>query len=85
METGKQYICSYCGSIGEPVPYTPGSIWMEILLWFMFILPGLIYSIWRLSSRTKVCPVCKKDAMIPLETPLGQKIYREMYLDMQKK
>lgn len=85
METGTQYIYSYCGTIGQPVKYTPGSIWIEILLWCMFIIPGVIYSVWRLASKTKVCAVCKKDTMIPLETPLGQKIYREMYLDMQKK
>jgi len=67
-------ICAHCGFQGKPVSQTKGSIWIEIILWLFFILPGVIYSIWRLSTRAKVCPKCKQPNMIPLDTPQGKKL-----------
>ena len=37
---------------------TRGSIWIEIILWLCLIVPGLIYSIWRLTTRRQVCSAC---------------------------
>lgn len=70
-------ICTSCGSTVSPKSHTKGSIWIEIVLWLAFIIPGLIYSIWRLSSKQDVCPVCKKPTLIPLSSPAGQKYARE--------
>ena len=75
---GPQYICTNCGYEGEPVSYTPGSFWIELALWICFVVPGLIYSIWRLSARKKVCPECKSPYMIPLDTPMGEKLHQEL-------
>ena len=49
---------------------------MELLLWLFFLIPGLIYSIWRIASRYAGCPVCKAKNCIPIETPAGQSILR---------
>ena len=65
-----QYICTNCGYEGEPVSYTPGSFLIELALWICFIVPGLIYSIWRISARKKVCPECKSPHMIPRQRQL---------------
>ena len=73
------YICSNCGYEGNPVSYTPGRFWMELLLWICFAIPGLIYSIWRLAGRKKVCPKCKAPNMVPLDTPMGHKLHKEFY------
>lgn len=50
--------CPNCKYEGKPKTKTPGSIFIELILWLFFILPGLIYSIWRLSNRHKICPRC---------------------------
>lgn len=67
-------ICRDCGFKGEPKKNTPGSIWLEIILWIVFFPIGIIYSIWRLCSKKEfVCPKCKHpNTMIPLSTPVGQ-------------
>jgi hypothetical protein len=67
-------ICTTCGYQGKPVSRTKGSIWIEIILWICFIVPGIAYSLWRLMTREQVCPACKNPSMIPLDTPQGQKL-----------
>lgn len=70
----KESVCTNCGFVGKPGKETKGSILIEIILWFFFILPGLIYSLWRLSTRKPVCPKCKQQTMIPTDTPKGQQL-----------
>lgn len=73
----KHMICASCGSTGSKTE-TPGSFLIELLLWICFLIPGLIYSIWRLSARKPVCPSCGGSGMIPLNSPRGQKLRQEM-------
>lgn len=68
-------ICSNCGCIGKPKTVTRGSIFIEIVLWLAMLIPGLIYSIWRLTTRYKACPKCLADHPIPLNTPRGRQLY----------
>jgi len=70
----KQYICTTCKSVGTPKKVTPGSIWIEIILWVAFIFPGLLYSIWRLISKKEVCSQCGSSTLIPLDTPAGKEL-----------
>lgn len=70
----KQLICSQCGHIGSSQTAIKGNFTIEIVLWLFFIIPGLIYSVWRSSSRHKVCPKCGGSTLIPLDSPVGQKI-----------
>lgn len=66
-------VCTRCGStVNEK--FTKGSIVIEILLWALFCIPGLIYSIWRLATRCRVCSTCKSDQLIPANSPSGKKI-----------
>jgi len=71
------FICSNCGHIGRPKTKTKGSIFIEIILWLFIIIPGLIYSIWRLTTRYKACPKCGTPNMIPSDTPKGQELMRK--------
>ena len=43
----------------------------------LFILPGLIYTIWRGTSKYDVCPECNHPTMIPVDTPEGQRLLAE--------
>jgi hypothetical protein len=77
-DDNSQLICSNCGTIGKPKTFTKGSILIEIFLWFCFLLPGLLYSIWRLTTRTKVCRSCGAKNMVPLNSPMGKKLQNEL-------
>ena len=77
LELEKDYICTTCGHTGKPVKLTKGSFAIELLLWLCLFIPGLIYSIWRLTSRYDACPKCKKTTLIPLNTPIAQKLLNE--------
>ena len=75
----KGYVCSNCGFQGRPKTFTKGSMLIELILWLCLIIPGLIYSLWRLISRFKACPQCQTPNMIPMDTPRGQKLIKEFY------
>ena len=78
-----EYICTYCGFKGRQIIVTQGSAIVELMLWLCFIIPGLIYSSWRLSSRERLCPGCQNNTMILLSTHLGQKLQKEFYGDIK--
>jgi len=67
VPAGSQY-CPTCGTVAPPRSFTKGSFVYELALWICFLLPGVLYSIWRLTSRTKGCPACRS-TMIPLDSP----------------
>lgn len=67
-------ICTACGYVGKPKKVTKGSILIELFLWLFFLIPGLIYSIWRLASRYEACPSCKGQSMIPVDSPTGREL-----------
>lgn len=68
----RQYICQSCGTIGHRRLMTRGSILIEIVLWCCFLVPGLLYSLWRHASRYYVCPACGGQVMIPADSPKAQ-------------
>jgi hypothetical protein len=70
----KQSICTTCGFVGYPKKYCKGSFLLEVVLWLCFLVPGFIYSIWRLTSKYDGCPACKNASMIPVDTPLGKRL-----------
>lgn len=65
--------CPSCGSTGSGQTHTKGSIFIELVLWLCFLVPGLIYSIWRLSTRQKVCQKCSNPGLIPTNSPKAKK------------
>jgi len=69
--------CTTCGHIGASRSTTRGSIFIEIVLWLCFLVPGLIYSIWRITTRTPACESCKSFTVVPLTSPVGKRIAQE--------
>ena len=61
--------CPNCGSVGTPRNRTKGSFWIELILWLCFLVPGLLYSVWRLTTKEAVCPKCGAPHMIPADSP----------------
>ncbi len=77
-------ICKNCGTIAVPKTKTPGLSLVEIILWLCYIVPGLIYTIWRVCSRVKVCRECKSESIVGLDTPIGKKLASELIANDQK-
>lgn len=66
--------CTSCGSTSFPKVVTGGSFLIELVLWIFLIIPGVIYSIWRLTTRRKVCGVCGNKTIIPENSPMAQRL-----------
>jgi predicted RNA-binding Zn-ribbon protein involved in translation (DUF1610 family) len=56
--------CSNCGEKNEVSlkKRAKGSIGIEIVLWLCFFVPGILYSLWRMTTKATVavCPNCGK-------------------------
>jgi hypothetical protein len=74
---GRPMVCVTCGHHGPTKSHTKGSMLLEIVLWLLLIVPGLIYSIWRVSSRSKVCAACGGPTLVPADTPAGRKLLKD--------
>lgn len=65
---GAKY-CPVCGTVAKPKRHTKGAFIIEVFLWLMLIVPGFVYSLWRITSRTWVCSVCGSDQIVPVDSP----------------
>jgi len=73
-------ICTECGSIGNHKRNIRGHFFIELILWLCFLVPGIIYTTWRVSSAKKnKCKICGGIELIPLNTPRGQKLQLEFH------
>lgn len=71
----KQMACTLCGYVGEVKQKARGNGLVEFILWWFFIVPGLLYSIWSRGGKGKsVCPKCGNEHLIPLDSPQAQKL-----------
>ena len=75
---GKSYpsdmmVCTQCGCTATET-HTKGSFFIEVILWIFLCIPGLIYSIWRLTTRGKICSSCKSDKLVSANSPIGQRM-----------
>ena len=68
----QQKYCPNCGTVAVPKKYMKGTFVTELLLWLFFLLPGLIYSIYRLSSKYEGCPACEFKEVVPLSSPVAR-------------
>ncbi|GJQ57418.1 MAG: hypothetical protein SCALA701_02190 [Candidatus Scalindua sp.] len=76
----KEMICANCGHKGKDKTVTRGSILIEIILWCAFLVPGLIYSVWRLTTKYTACPECLTANMVQVNSPRGKKLLEEFDL-----
>jgi hypothetical protein len=67
-------LCTQCGTVAVSRQVTPGSGWITFVLFWFFIVPGLIYWIWRHTSTYQVCSQCGSKSLIPPTAPLAQTV-----------
>lgn len=53
---------------------TKGSLVIEIILWLLMILPGAIYTVWRLTTKAPACRECGSRELIPPDSPRALKL-----------
>jgi hypothetical protein len=68
METEK-LICGDCKGVTTFRKGKRGSYFVELLLWWALIFPGIFYSIWRRKQSKKVCQYCGSNFLLPSELP----------------
>lgn len=74
----KLAMCLTCGSEMKPKTRVKGSFIMELLLWILLIVPGVIYSFWRLTSMEKVCAVCGSNTLVPIDSPVAKHLRAQL-------
>lgn len=65
------HVCTECLTSGYKLKVVKGSWIVKVILFMCGIIPGIAYASWQESTTKYVCPGCKKDAMIPSDTPRG--------------
>lgn len=75
-KSGAVMYCTACGSQARGRTRTKGSLLIEIILWLCFLVPGLIYSVWRHASKGKVCSVCGAESLVPMTSPVARSARR---------
>lgn len=58
------YYCTQCHTHTNTAKMK-GNGWIEVLLYLFYILPGVIYSVWRRSGMPNGCPTCGHATLIP--------------------
>jgi hypothetical protein len=64
--------CLDCGFVGRPEHFKPGSGSTEVVLWLLFLVPGVFYTLWRRSARYHGCARCTSKHIVPIESPVAQ-------------
>ena len=66
-------LCTQCGSeTSAPLKVPPGSPWVALALAVPFVIPGIVYAVWRYSMRRDCCPTCGHAQLIPGDAPLAR-------------
>ena len=68
-ERNKLFFCLSCHHAGSAKTENKGHILIEIILWFAFLVPGLLYSIWRRTNQKEQCKSCNSMEVIPSNSP----------------
>lgn len=74
MFSSNKVICENCGTVGYPKQGIRGSFILEVFLWIIFLIPGILYSIYRRIGVGKVCKRCKSSDLVPVDSPRGKKL-----------
>jgi hypothetical protein len=74
-------ICKVCGNVQHEKSGLPGSGWIELVLWLCYVIPGVIYSIWRRSRHQAACVSCRCREVLDVTTPVGQLLVKQYYPD----
>ena len=72
LRNREEKICLLCGSQVKPKQGMKGSGALEIVLWLIFLLPGILYTLYRMTNKVETCPVCSGHNLVPLDSPAAK-------------
>lgn len=70
----KPVVCLDCNSVKKPFLKIPGFFLGELVLWLLFLVPGIIYTIMRHTLAYDCCWICGSKRIVPVDTPKGQEL-----------
>ncbi len=65
-------VCRSCGALDSAVTEAPGSWRLEVVLWCLLAMPGLVYTAWRFARRRRRCGDCGSADLVPDDSPAGR-------------
>lgn len=66
--------CKECYEVAVPKTVTPGYFIIELVAWCFMVLPGLLYTMYRISNKKKVCAHCGSESVIKADSFLAKKM-----------
>lgn len=75
----QKFYCNNCNSVTTPKP--SGSVIITLILLLFYIIPGIIYEIWR--GKNKRCGLCGSPAIMPLSSPAAQQAMQRQQAPIQ--
>ena len=70
--------CPHCGTVAVPKRDNRGSFLLGLALFFFFIVPGILYGLWQLTTGYNACAVCGMDGLLPLDSPRARSELRRL-------
>ncbi len=67
-----QFFCTSCGHVGKPRVRNRGSSAIEIILWLCILIPGFLYTLWRMGRKDRYCRSCKAQTVIAADSPMAR-------------
>ncbi len=71
----KVKLCTNCGNVEEGK--VGGSLILTLILLLFWIIPGLIYEVWRTSEKQLQCKKCHSKGLIPKDSVVAQKFIKD--------
>lgn len=78
-------VCRACGTVAPAKVVRCGSETFTFILCLLFLLPGIIFYLWRKHTTQRVCSCCGNSGLIPLTSPLGWELGKKLDAGMAAK
>jgi RNA polymerase subunit RPABC4/transcription elongation factor Spt4 len=72
-------ICRNCGHTGHPERRLKGHFLITVILLLCYIIPGIIYMIWRRAGVRDSCTKCGSENIVDAASPAGVAAAHEMF------
>ena len=83
-DKGPVWVCPNRGHYGWPARFTRGSLLVELPQWLFFVLPDVIYSAWRLTTRFRGCASSSQPGVVGAPTSRALQLMQQYRLCREK-
>ena len=76
----RHFLCTRCLETIRPTSGVRGSflielgLWATAIIWLPLILLGILYSVWRMTTRRKQCPRCSSTELVPSDSERARRL-----------